>query len=239
MNSPPPPTLLLPVSAPNCIYLDFCSRVDYYDDDDYVGQRRRVEIVTTQELLERSLCCFTRRLVWPKHCCVAAKYYDFIAISLMKRPVCHAAASLKHHDHMFAIQVTLLSILQEVTEVNNLPLEFLDVNKIFFWEDLPHHQICFFLFNRQIPRLDPALEYQLPSRLTVITPQHHFLATIHTTSATLQVRDVTFFLESLKSSWKQNYLPSTNSSNSRCTRRKLQDATLGVIVLGQGKQLLD
>ena len=85
-------------------YLDFCSRVDYYDDDDYVGQRRRVEIVTTQELLERSLvCCFTRHLVWPKHCCcVAAKYYDFIAISLMKRPVCQAA-SLKHHDHMFAI----------------------------------------------------------------------------------------------------------------------------------------
>ena len=130
MNSPP--TLVMPCCQSAKLYLPgFCSRVDYYDDDDYVGQRRRVEIVTTQELLERSLCCFTRRLVWPKHCCVAAKYYDFIAISLMKRPVCHAA-SLKHHDHMFAIQVTLLSILQEVTEVNNLPLEFLDVNKIFF-----------------------------------------------------------------------------------------------------------
>ena len=52
-------------------------------------------------------------------------------------------------------------------------------------------------------------EQTLPttSRLTVITPQHHFLATIHTTTATLQVRDVTFFLESLKSSWKQYYLP--------------------------------
>ena len=102
MNSPP--TLVMPCCQSAKLYLPgFCSRVDYYDDDDYVGQRRRVEIVTTQELLERSLvCCFTRRLVWPKHCCVAAKYYDFIAISLMKRPVCHAA-SLKHHDYMFAI----------------------------------------------------------------------------------------------------------------------------------------
>ena len=145
MNSPPP-TLVMPCCQSAELYLPgFCSRVDYYDDDDYVGQRRRVEIVTTQELLERSLCCFTRRLVWPKHCCVAAKYYDFIAISLMKRPVCQAA-SLKHHDYMFAIQVTLLSILQEVTEVNNLPLEFQDVNQIFFFFLKIYHIIRFVSF---------------------------------------------------------------------------------------------
>ena len=127
MNSPP--TLVMPCCQSAKLYLPgFCSRVDYYDDDDYVGQRRRVEIVTTQELLEvhvasRLALLRCRQILW------FHRWWSDLCVQ-----------HLNYHDHMFAIGDTFVNFAGDW-----IPLEFLgykvshqqhivvlNVNQIFF-----------------------------------------------------------------------------------------------------------